>query len=163
MAPLPAGPLDLLHIFPVYMNWILGLALTLVILAVLGWLVAWFFEQRKKQNAAAPAVPRARREAKGLIEDIMLEYVHRKAYREGCHRLSAFLKEFYENRYNVPVEEMTPAEIAKALPGRDRGGLFQRLGQLQFGLHEPDEKSFEKICKEAARLVEKEPVLAGPA
>lgn len=142
---LPAPVADPLHILPPFLPLILGLSLVALLVSIGVWLLAYYYATKKQQVTGAPRRREPVADAAGGIRQIRQVYGKNGEFREGCHALSRLLKEHFESKTGLPVEEMTAFEIAASLRGPPVD-FFRELSALQFARSEPGKGDFERAC-----------------
>ncbi len=150
--PLAHGPTGMLHIFPPWLNTVLGIILLILLLVILLWAVLYFLA-RRRAAAPIPSAPRRPARAAQEIDMIFSVYSKKQAYRDGCHELSSFLRRYYERMSGEEIEEMTAREIQHALGRKNPGKLFFHLAELQFSEEDVSPDDFKKICTESKNAV----------
>ena len=79
--------------------------------------------------------------------------------RQGCHELSALLREHYEkagldDQRSAPITKLTALELRRRLGETPFTRLFVDLAALQFSSRLPSRKAFRHVCHWAIQLVE---------
>lgn len=159
---LPAEPHGFLHILPGWLPLLLGLALILLLLATALWLFAYWYSRHRKKAKPPASFPAATTDIGREIANLRRRIQRSEDYREGCHLLSALLKQHLERKTGLEIEEMTAREIAQfteGLPAR----FFVELSGLQFGRAEPKGDDFDRMVKLSDQLRKADVSLTRPA
>ena len=102
------------------------------------------------------AVPLAESRIATVIEAIRRRYREREAYRPGCHKLAAALREHFgrdlEGRDSLTT--LTVTEMARLIGDTPVARLFGLLSELQFYRRVPTESDFDGACDLALEVAE---------
>ena len=96
---------------------------------------------------------------RGQIEALEERVGESRAYREGCHELSALTRSHLERSTGRPVEEMTVSESERACEERWASdtegvvGFLQELETAQFATRRPTRRVFVDLCERARSVL----------
>ena len=132
----------------------------------LGWLAAlllltllWMLYRRLRRRRAArplpPVPPSPPVAAVSGIEKSIDEIRRRYSdadHRQGCHQLSAALREHYEETDRHRFSTLTVREVAAAIGDVALTRFLGLLADLQFGRREPSRDDFQGACELAVSV-----------
>jgi hypothetical protein len=158
--PLPGPLAEPLHILP---PWLLLAAVLALLLALLLLPFLWWWRRRRRRQQQP--VPRASFAASvpeeswdwfaPRVDEIVGNHCRERSYREGCHDLSAAVKQRLEELSRLEIEEMTVTEISACLDEDGIDTFLRRLMSHQFDKQPPGKNDLKRLGKESKQLLGK--------
>ncbi len=151
LAELPNGIAPPVHMFDwrynqEVRNWIL----LPILLIAMYWLYRYFKNRQKEIQKRKPRTPVQPAEVlKERIEIIQKNYSSNFQYRDGLHELSALMRNHFESKTGIEIEEMTAEEIKSRIKDKKVSSFFSNLSELQFGKQNPMKSEFDEVFTEA--------------
>lgn len=149
LAELPNGFAPPVHIFDwkynqEIRNWIL----LPILLVTLYWLYRYFRSMQKEIEKRKPRpTPEPIEVLKEKIDTTQKSYSNN--LRAGLHELSAIMKNHFELKMGIEIEEMTSEEIGRRVKDKKVVNFFAKLSSLQFAKDKPEKEDFDEIFSEA--------------
>lgn len=145
------------YAFIYWFLWIAGAALALIFMIYLLSRLVKHLNTRPAREFASDAAKHRQFTAIQLKRDLKIihdDALTTKKFREGCHRMSAVLKTYFEILLKLDIEEMTADEIRVHVKEKEELGMFfTSLTVTQYQHAEPSEEQVTNHYSRALELV----------